>query len=1011
MTDKVNKDYAARASPAINKVRAEVHESRDLREKCATRLLKSNVTRYIATFNARTLRLDHRRHELTEMAYQYNYDIVALQEHRIVHKPGGAEIQYEKQPHNYTLVTSSADRNAQQAAVRGVGLLLSKHARDALASVEKVSPRIIRADFTGNPTTTTIAAYSPTLPCGNASDKKEQEEAVQQFYQCLEDAIRRVPPHNLLIVLGDMNARLGTDIVKYSYHQETNYNGQRLFDLAEATDLVIGNTSFRKRHGKLMTHLNSANGTKSQLDYIMIRRKWRGCLQNVEAYSSFSSVGSDHRVVAASVKLRLRANMKQSRKVRFYWTALSQETDLQARYSVEIRNRYEGLKSESGEDISSQYDCLVKANLETAANILPKKKRDRKLLASEDSRVSAARTELQKASEEHNSLCNQQTSDSLQSAKAKLDRAYLEANQDYLQKKMDDIKKERKGNNTSSPWKTINDITGRKGAKEGQVKGRSQQERLNNWYQAFKNLLGNPPVVSDEDEELEEVFDELPIRTDSFDEVELQKAIDQLKNGKSCGADQIPGEVIKYCNINDIILHFCNAVFNTGQRPELWDITNITPIPKSGDLSNPENYRGISLTSIISKTFNRMLLNRIRDHVDPLLRFNQNGFRQGRGTVGQILALRRLLEGVQARKLPAVLTFVDFRKAFDSIHRGKMCKILLSYGIPEKIVSAISNMYDTTKARVISPDGETEEFDIQAGVLQGDTLAPFLFIIVLDYCLRQAIPEDKAQELGFTITPRQSRRIGKETITDLGFADDLALLSDTVDQAQELLLALERHAAKIGLQINSKKTEYMSFNQSSNVPISTLNGSKLQKVHNFKYLGAWMASTSQDIHVRKGLAWKSINKLQKIWKSDLPRQLKVNIFQTLVEPVLLYGSETWTLTKQLERSLDGCYTRLLRAALNISWMDKVPNTELYGDIPKVTSKISDRRLRTAGHYHRHPEEAANKFLLWVPKHGSSGARNKTYVQLLLEDTGVENTSELACLMEDRNDWKSRCADV
>ena len=165
------------------------------------------------------------------------------------------------------------------------------------------------------------------------------------------------------------------------------------------------------------------------------------------------------------------------------------------------------------------------------------------------------------------------------------------------------------------------------------------------------------------------------------------------------------------------------------------------------------------------------------------------------------------------------------------------------------------------------------------------------------------------------------------------------------------------------------------------------------------------------IHVRKGLAWKSINKLQKIWKSDLPRKLKVNILKTLVEPVLLYGSESWTLTKQLERSLDGCYTRLLRAALNISWMDKVPNTELYGDIPKVTSKISDRRLRAAGHFYRHSEEAASKFLLWVPTHGSSGARNKTYVQVLLEDTGVENTSELACLMEDRRAWKSRYADV
>ena len=417
------------------------------------------------------------------------------------------------------------------------------------------------------------------------------------------------------------------------------------------------------------------------------------------------------------------------------------------------------------------------------------------------------------------------------------------------------------------------------------------------------------------------------------------------------------------------------------------------------------------MTSIVSKIFNRMILNRIRDHVDPLLRFNQNGFRQGRGTIGQILALRRLLEGVKARKLPAVITFVDFRKAFDSIHRGKMCKILSAYGIPIKIVSAIKSMYETTWAKVISPDGETEAFKIQAGVLQGDTLAPFLFIIVLDYCLRSAIPEDRAQELGFTIKPRLPRRIRKQVITDLGFADDLALLSDTVEQAQELLLALEQHAAKVGLKINVKKTQYMTFNQISNHPLCTSSGRQLQQVHDFKYLGAWIASTTQDFHVRKGLAWKSINKLHQIWKSSLPRKLKIQVFQTLIEPVFLYGSETWTLTKQLEKSVDGCYTRLLRAALNISWKDKVSNYNLYGDLPKVSSTIRGRRLRAAGHFHRHQEEAANKFVLWEPKHGSAGTRHNTYVQLLLEDTGLEYISELTSLMEDRNVWRNTCHDV
>ena len=104
-----------------------------------------------------------------------------------------------------------------------------------------------------------------------------------------------------------------------------------------------------------------------------------------------------------------------------------------------------------------------------------------------------------------------------------------------------------------------------------------------------------------------------------------------------------------------------------------------------------------------------------------------------------------------------------------------MCKILSAYGTPWKDVSLTNNMYKTTTAKVISHDGETDTFEIQAGALQGDKHAPSLCITVLDYCFR--------------IKSRQSRRIRKQTITDLGFGDDLALLSDTVEQAQEILLS------------------------------------------------------------------------------------------------------------------------------------------------------------------------------------------------------------------------------
>ena len=160
-------------------------------------------------------------------------------------------------------------------------------------------------------------------------------------------------------------------------------------------------------------------------------------------------------------------------------------------------------------------------------------------------------------------------------------------------------------------------------------------------------------------------------------------------------------------------------------QPEIWSFMNIIPVPKSGDLSITDNYRGISLTCIIAKLYNRMILNRIRSALDVKLRRNQNGFRTKRTTVAQILALRRIIEGVKANNLPAVLTFIDFKKAFDSIHRGKMMKILKAYGIPPRLTQAIEAMYANTKAKIVTPDGETELFDITAGVLQGDTLAPF----------------------------------------------------------------------------------------------------------------------------------------------------------------------------------------------------------------------------------------------------------------------------------------------
>ena len=134
---------------------------------------------------------------------------------------------------------------------------------------------------------------------------------------------------------------------------------------------------------------------------------------------------------------------------------------------------------------------------------------------------------------------------------------------------------------------------------------------------------------------------------------------------------------------------------------------------------------------------------------------------------------REILHFYSFVNLQATLTFVDFTKAFDSIHRGKMEQILLAYGIPKETVAAITIPYRNTKVKVRSPDGDTEYFDIVAGVLQGDMLAPYLFIICLDYVL------DKIRENGFELTKKRSRRYPAKTITGADYADDIAILANT----------------------------------------------------------------------------------------------------------------------------------------------------------------------------------------------------------------------------------------
>ena len=202
----------------------------------------------------------------------------------------------------------------------------------------------------------------------------------------------------------------------------------------------------------------------------------------------------------------------------------------------------------------------------------------------------------------------------------------------------------------------------------------------------------------------------------------------------------------------------------------------------------------------------------------------------------------------------------------------------------------------------------------------------------------------------------------------------------------------------------------MCYNQTGN--IATLDGASLKLVDKFTYLGSSVSSTEKDIDTRLTKAWTAIDRLSIIWKSDLTDKMKRSFFQAAVVSILLYGCTTWTLTKRLERRLDGNYTRMLRAVLNKSWRQHPTRLQLYGHLPPITKTIQVRRTRHAGHCWRSKVELIRDVLLWTPTHGCArvGRPARTYIQQLCEDTGC-NPEDLPEAMNDKEKWRETVRDI
>ena len=393
---------------------------------------------------------------------------------------------------------------------------------------------------------------------------------------------------------------------------------------------------------------------------------------NCNAYNTFEGVSSDHRIVSGTFQLSLRATKKQSQtSPRLDWKQLKSDPHLKDRFCLALSNRYEALLSETeSPSTDEKYSAFVAAHNEVANENVPLKTKIKYRAPWDNDKISQERANLKDTAKIKNRNPTWRNISKFNEAKEKLDAAYKQEQLTYLQKKIEEIQSTADNQKSAIAWKIVNDVSGRKKSSHARIKASSQEERIDKWKQHFERLLGSAPsIVAEPTRPI--LNDELPIKTGAFTMEELESVLKNTKTNKAAGLDGIPPEVWKTGRFNDILLSFCNDVYALNPISN-WRKGCILPFPKKGDLTVPSNYRGITLTCIGAKIYNALLRNRIQPELEKILRINQNGFRQNRSTQGQIITVRRLLEGIQARNLKACIVFVDFSKAFDSVHREKL---------------------------------------------------------------------------------------------------------------------------------------------------------------------------------------------------------------------------------------------------------------------------------------------------------------------------------------------------
>ncbi len=350
---------------------------------------------------------------------------------------------------------------------------------------------------------------------------------------------------------------------------------------------------------------------------------------------------------------------------------------------------------------------------------------------------------------------------------------------------------------------------------------------------------------------------------------EILLAISELKEGKAVGVDEIPAEMLKRLGEKALqeVYDICQDMYEVGKWPDDFTRAAMIPLPKKNNAVKCSDFRTISLICHASKIMLRVLTKRIEAKTKQLLGRNQFGFRKGFGTRDAIGVMRTLCERSLEHGNEVYICFVDFEKAFDRVDWVKMFDILKNLHIDWRDRRLLQDLYMRQQAVIRIADGESDPGTIGRGVRQGCPISPLLFSIYAEVMMIEALGEDEEGIL-----------VGGQRVSDVRFADDQGMVSNTESGLQKLMDKLNETAKKFSMKINIQKTNTMLVCRDGGGVVNiTVDGQRVEQVQSFKYLGSIISEDGRsltDVKYRIALAKEAFNKSKELLTKGLSQTLK-----------------------------------------------------------------------------------------------------------------------------------------